>query len=168
MGTHQLIRSTLNRILGLIAKVDIHQNFLTVVERWILLNIGPGGWNNVLRYITIHKQIYFLRPKDPSFQNVSEPGTTFPTKLPVRPAKTQIRLRFAQTDQSLLPTWSSFGLCYPQNSLRIVWSDSADAGANPSLRWAHILSCMHAVFRLVCQSAKAIQWLDTKRKIINK
>ena len=56
----------------------------------------------------------------------------------VRPAKTQISL-------GIRPVWSVFAvrmkkawvLSYPLSAQRRLWSDWADAQADPSLRWAH-------------------------------
>ena len=67
---------------------------------------------------------------------------TKPTKRHVRPAKTQISL-------GIRPVWSVFAVCmkkswvlnYPLSAQRRLWSDWADAQADLSLRWAHMLLC---------------------------
>ena len=67
---------------------------------------------------------------------------TKPTKWHVPPAKTQISL-------GICPVWSVFAvrmkkawvLSYPLRTQRRLWSDWADAQADPSLHWAHMPFC---------------------------
>ena len=67
-----------------------------------------------------------------------EPRHDKTNKMVVRPAKTRISL-------GIRPVWSVFAarmkkswvLSYPLSAQRRLWSDWADAQADPSLRWAH-------------------------------
>ena len=52
-----------------------------------------------------------------------------------------------------METWVFvLGLSYPLSAQRWLWSDWADAPANPSLRWAHMPLCWfcHEVAHIVC------------------
>ena len=58
--------------------------------------------------------------------------------MSMHPAKTQISLASAQSDQSLrCPHEEPWVLCYQLSAKRRLWSDWADAQADMSLRWAH-------------------------------
>ena len=76
-------------------------------------------------------------PLHDSFK-ANEPWHDKTNKMSVRPAKTQISL-------GIRPVWSVFAvrmkkawvLSYPVSAQRRLWSDWADAQADPSLQWAH-------------------------------
>ena len=58
--------------------------------------------------------------------------------MSVRPAKTQISLGIAQSDQSLRwPYEETLGNKLAIERKRRLWSDWVDAQADLSLRWAH-------------------------------
>ena len=70
----------------------------------------------------------------------NERSMTKLTKRPVPPSKTQVSL-------GIHPVWIVFAvrikkhwdLGYPSSAQRRLWSDWADAQADPSLYWAHII-----------------------------
>ena len=70
--------------------------------------------------------------------HIFEPWHDKINKVSLCPAKTQISL-------GICPVWLVFAvhmkkpwvLSYPLSALRRLWSDWADAQADPSLRWAH-------------------------------
>ena len=69
-------------------------------------------------------------------------GKAVSTRFNVRPAKTQINLHIrAVWSESSLSVWIYLGsLASPQNIMRRLWSDCADAQADLSLRWTHVQS----------------------------
>ena len=90
---------------------------------------------------------------------------TKPTKGHVRQAKTQISL-------DIRSVWSVFAvrlkkhwtLSYPLSPQRRLWSDWADAKADLSLRWAHVILLVlswHGSTRLFCSSfSRLTKWLE--------
>ena len=84
-----------------------------------------------------------------------------PAKWHVRPAKTQISL-------GIRPVWSVFAVrmkkawvfSYQLSAQRRLWSDWADARADPSLRWAHM------PFRWFCHEVAQILKIQTPKKLL--
>ena len=69
---------------------------------------------------------------------------TKPTKWPVRPARTRIRLGIRTVwSEPSLSAWRTlvFLAIHCEHSERRLWSDWADAQDDLSLRWAHRLVC---------------------------
>ena len=65
----------------------------------------------------------------------------YKNKMTVRPAKTQISLGISPVwSESSLSTWRKLGSLATQWAHSEDWSDWADAQADLSLHWAHILS----------------------------
>ena len=70
-------------------------------------------------------------------------GTTFPSKLHVRPVKTQISLLIhAVWSESFdVRAKTNWILCYQHSALWSFWSDCADVEADLRLRWAYKQLC---------------------------
>ena len=95
--------------------------------------------------------------------------TTKPTKWHVCPAKTQFSLGICSVwSESSLSTWRKLSLAtfYLLSTQWGLWSDWADAHADPSLCWAHMLFCRfcHALAQIRLDiafifSSKEIIWM---------
>ena len=112
------------------------------------------------RFVCAPAHVHSLEPASGQYYAPSSPYDTVhrshlitkSTKWHVRPAKTQISL-------GIRPVWSESSLCAywvakDPNFLHADsedWSDWADAHADLSLRWAHMLLCCFIMRRLIAR-----------------